>query len=300
MRVNSFALKHDTTAPVPAGLSGGLDYEVNPKRVARLMRLMGIEAIYPKPKLSQPSAGHQVYPYLLKGVVITRPDQVRSTDITYIPIVGGFVYLVAIMDWYSRYVLSWKISNSLDVSFCVEALEEALSLAKPEIFNSDQGSQFTSQQFTSRLLAAEVQISMDGRGRVFDNIFIERLWRTIKYEEIYVKDYQTVMMLIEGLEEYFEFYNSERLHQSLDYRTPKAVYLGQRAERRGEAMGKINRSQMRGRVYRIREYPDEEEKAAASGCGPSVYSPATALRSLRERSPILRAGGRKSNTGWAA
>lgn len=202
---------------------------VNHKRIERLMRLMGIEAIRPKPRLSLPNSAHKLYPYLLSGVEVNRVNQVWSSDITYIPLANGFVYLVAILDWYSRYVLAWEVSNTLDVSFCLSALECAMSVACPEIFNSDQGSQFTSRLFTSRLEAAGVSISMDGRGRVFDNIFIERLWRSVKYEDIYVKDYQTVMMLIEGLEKYFEFYNTERLHQSLEYRTPESVYFGQRA-----------------------------------------------------------------------
>jgi putative transposase len=202
---------------------------VNHKRIERLMRLMGIEAIYPKPRGSRKDNSHKVYPYLLGDVTVCRVNQVWSTDITYIPLSKGFVYLVAILDWFSRYVLAWEVSNTLDVSFCLSALERALDVACPEIFNSDQGSQFTSHDFTSRLEKAGVSISMDGRGRVFDNIFIERLWRSVKYEDIYVKDYQTVLMLIEGLEEYFEFYNTERLHHGLDYRTPKAVYFGQRA-----------------------------------------------------------------------
>lgn len=202
---------------------------VNHKRVERLMRVMGIEAIRPKPRLNLKDSNHKVYPYLLRDVTVCRANQVWSTDITYVPMAKGFVYLVAILDWYSRYVLAWEVSNTLDVEFCLKALEGALERARPEIFNSDQGSQFTSHLFTSRLERAGVTISMDGRGRVFDNIFIERLWRTIKYEDIYLKDYQGVLMLIEGLEEYFEFYNTERLHQSLDYRTPKAVYFGQRA-----------------------------------------------------------------------
>lgn len=203
-----------------------LGFVVNHKRVQRLLRVMGIEAIYPKPRLSQTSAGHRVYPYLLRGVTITRPNQVWSTDITYIRLLNGFVYLVAIMDWYSRYVLSWEISNSLDTSFCLAAVDQALAGGRPDIFNTDQGSQFTSLDFTGRLDAAGVRISMDGRGRVFDNIFIERLWRSVKYEDIYLKDYASVPAVIEGLDKYFDFYNTERLHQALDYRTPKAIYYG--------------------------------------------------------------------------
>lgn len=199
-------------------------YEINPKRVRRLLREMGLEAVYPKPRLSDPQAGHRVYPYLLRGVEIERVNQVWSTDITYIRLWQGFVYLVAIMDWYSRYVLAWEVSVSLDSSFCVSALERALWQVQPEIFNSDQGSQFTSEAFTERLSERGIQISMDGRGRALDNIFVERLWRSVKYEEVYLKDYRHVPEAITGLGNYFEFYNGERLHQSLGYRTPLAVY----------------------------------------------------------------------------
>jgi putative transposase len=197
---------------------------VNPKRVRRLMRLMGLEAIYPKPRLSQGGPGHKIYPYLLSGVRIERTNQVWSTDITYVRLRHGFVYLVAVMDWYSRYVLSWEISVTMETSFCIAALDWALRRGKPEIFNSDQGAQFTSQDFTKRLLNEGIQISMDGRGRVFDNIFVERLWRTIKYEDIYLKDYTDVPMLLHGLGVYFDFYNRERPHQSLGYRTPASVF----------------------------------------------------------------------------
>jgi len=199
-------------------------YLVNHKRIERLMGVMGIEAIYPKPGVSQLRLGHKVYPYLLKGVVIARPNHVWSTDITYVRLARGFVYLVAIMDWHSRYVLSWEVSNSLDVNFCLVALERAMEIGRPEIFNSDQGSQFTSHEFTSKLEAAQVRISMDGRGRVFDNIFIERLWRSVKYEDIYLKEYEDVPAVIGGLDSYFGFYNDERPHQSLEYKTPQAVY----------------------------------------------------------------------------
>ncbi len=198
---------------------------VNPKRVRRLMRLMGIEAIYPKPRLSQANAEHRIYPYLLRGVKIERPNQVWSTDITYVRLLGGFVYLVAIIDWYSRYILSWQISNTLEVDFCLIALEEALLIGRPEIFNSDQGSPGASREFTGRLEGAGVLISMDGRGRVFDNIFIERFWRTLKYEDIYIKDYDGVPSLVTGVGDYLDFYNGERLHQSLGYRTPASVYF---------------------------------------------------------------------------
>jgi putative transposase len=208
-----------------AWLRGG-GHEVNHKRVARLMEAMGLETIYPKPRTSQPSPEHRVYPYLLRGVAIKRPDQVWSTDITYIRMARGFVYLVAILDWYSRYVLAWQTSVSLDPGFCLEALDRALERGRPEIFNSDQGSQFTSRPFTERLLAREVRISMDGRGRALDNIFVERLWRTVKQEEVYLKDYETVPAATANLDAYFQFYNGERLHQSLGYRTPESVYRG--------------------------------------------------------------------------
>lgn len=199
-------------------------YPVNPKRIRRLMRLMGLEAIYPKPRLSQPGVGHQIYPYLLRGVNIERPNQVWSTDITYIRLARGFIYLVAIIDWYSRYVLSWEVSTSLESEFCLSALERSLHLGKPEVFNSDQGSQFTSLAFTGILKEHQVAISMDGRGRALDNVFVERLWRSVKYEEVYLKDYQTVPQAIAGLKRYFQFYNAVRPHQSLDYKTPAAIY----------------------------------------------------------------------------
>lgn len=200
-------------------------YQVNHKRVKRLMRLMGIEAVSPKPRLSQGRAEHRVYPYLLRGVRIERPRQVWSTDITYIRLRTGFLYLVVILDWYSRYVISWELSNSLDVSFCLLALDRALEQGRPEIFNSDQGAQFTSGAFTHRLEAAGIRISMDGRGRVFDNIFVERLWRTVKYEEVYLHDYDSAPAAWQGLDQYFAFYNGERLHQALGYQTPAAVYF---------------------------------------------------------------------------
>jgi len=195
-------------------------YKVGEKLIRRLMRTMNLVAIYPKPKLSKRHPEHRIYPYLLKGLEILRPNQVWCADITYVQLVKGFCYLVAIMDWYSRYVLSWRVSNTLDADFCVECAEEALSVCKPAIFNTDQGVQFTSKDFTKQLLDNQVRISMDGRGRVFDNIFIERLWRTVKYNNIYVQEYDTVKDVRIGLGEYFEFYNTERIHQSLDYRTP--------------------------------------------------------------------------------
>jgi len=204
----------------------GQGHQVNHKRAARLMEAMGLETIYPKPRTSQPSPDHRVYPYLLRNVAIGRPDQVWSTDITYIRLSRGFVYLVAVLDWYSRYVLSWEVSVSLDVGFCLDALDRALEKGRPAIFNSDQGCQFTSQPFTERLLSRDIRISMDGRGRALDNVFAERLWRTVKQEEVYLKDYETVPAAVANLKDYFQFYNRERLHQSLGYRTPEAVYRG--------------------------------------------------------------------------
>ncbi len=200
-------------------------YQVNRKRVQRLMHLMGIEAIYPKPCLSKPSAVYKKYPYLLNGLNIDHPDYVWCADITYIRLAHGFVYLVAIMDWYSRYVLAWELSNTLDKEFCIEALESALGVAKPDIFNTDQGSQFTSHDFTKKLEDSGVRVSMDGRGRVFDNIFVERLWRTVKYEEIYLNDYRTVREALSSLKRYLDFYNTLRLHSSLGYKTPYEVYF---------------------------------------------------------------------------
>lgn len=201
---------------------------VNRKRVRRLMRLMGIEAIYPRPHTSQTNPSHKVYPYLLRDMAIVRPNQVWSTDITYIPMSRGYMYLVAIIDWYSRYVLSWKLSNTMDVGFCLDALEEALKPGKPTIFNSDQGSQFTSLEFTGRLEAEAIAISMDGRGRALDNVFVERLWRSVKYEDIYIKDYDNGVELDAGLTQYFHFYNHHRHHQSLNYRTPACVHFEER------------------------------------------------------------------------
>ena len=201
---------------------------VNRKRVQRLMRIMGLEAIYPKRRTTWPGAGHKIYPYLLRNVDVVRPDQVWSTDITYIPLRHGFLYLVAVLDWFSRYVLAWRLSNTLTSLFCLEALDEALSASKPEIFNSDQGSQFTATAFTGRLEAAGVAISMDGRGRALDNVFVERLWRSVKYEEVYLKDYQDGWEAEASLGRYFRFYCDQRIHQALDYRTPAEVYRGAR------------------------------------------------------------------------
>jgi putative transposase len=197
---------------------------VNRKRVQRLLRLMGLEALYPKPRLSVAGRGHRIYPYLLRGVSIERVDQVWSTDITYVPLKAGFMYLAAVIDWYSRYVLAWRLSNTLDGAFCLEMLEEALSTGRPEVFNTDQGVQFTAEAFTGKLRSAGVAVSMDGRGRCLDNVFVERLWRSVKYEDVYLRGYEAVPALEEGLGRYFAFYNEERFHQSLDYQTPGAVY----------------------------------------------------------------------------
>jgi putative transposase len=205
--------------------------EVNRKRVQRLMRVMGLEAIYPKPRLSLAGKGHRIYPYLLRGVKVVRRDQVWSTDITYVPMPSGFMYLAAVIDWYSRYVIGWRLSNTLDGSFCLEMLEDALRGGKPEVFNTDQGVQFTAAAFTGRLESAGVAVSMDGRGRALDNVFVERLWRSVKYEDIYIQGYDTVPGLQRGLARYFAFYNDERPHQSLGYRTPAAVYRGTKVEK---------------------------------------------------------------------
>jgi putative transposase len=202
---------------------------VNRKRVQRLMGLMGLEAIYPKPKLSAAGRGHRIYPYLLRGVSIQRPDQVWSTDITYVPLARGFMYLAAIIDWFSRYVIAWRLSNTLDGSFCLEMLEEALGQGRPEVFNTDQGVQFTAAAWTGRLEEAGVAVSMDGRGRCLDNVFVERLWRTVKYEDIYLWRYEAVPELQRGLGRYFPYDNEGRPHQSLGYRTPAAVYRSRAA-----------------------------------------------------------------------
>jgi putative transposase len=206
-------------------------FAVNRKRVQRLMRLMGIEAIYQKPRLSQKCPNHRVFPYLLRDVEITRCNQVWSTDITYVPMRHGFMYLTAVIDWHSRYVLAWEISNTMDVTFCLAALEQALAISNPEIFNTDQGSQFTSEAFTSRLQTAGVAISMDGRGRWLDNVFVERLWRTVKYDCIYVNDFATVSELEAGLKTWFTWYNEARLHSALKYETPASVYGRTRSQR---------------------------------------------------------------------
>jgi putative transposase len=199
---------------------------VNRKRVQRLMALMGLEAIYPRPRLSAAGRDHRVFPYLLRGVAVERPDQVWSADITYVPLPSGFMYLAATIDWYSRYVVAWQLSNTLDGSFCLGMLEEALGKGRPEVFNTDQGVQFTAEAWAARLGSAGVRVSMDGRGRCLDNVFVERLWRTVKYEDVYVRGYETVPELERGLRRYFGFYNEERPHQSLAYRTPSAVHGG--------------------------------------------------------------------------
>ena len=201
-------------------------YAVNHKRVARLMRQIGVEAIYPKPRLSQPAEGHAIYPYLLRGVLVGRVNQVWSADITYIRLAAGYVYLVAVMDWFSRYVLSWGVSITMDVPCCLEALEQALGQGQPEIFNTDQGAQFTSRAFTERLQKGGIRISMDGRGRALDNVFVERLWRSVKSEEVYLRDYRSVWDARQRLGQYFRFDHEERLHQALGYRTPAAIYHG--------------------------------------------------------------------------
>jgi putative transposase len=200
-------------------------YAVNHKRIRRLSQKMGLQAIYPKPKTTVVNARHKVYPYLLRDLEITYVNQVWSADITYIPMARGFMYLVAIIDWYSRYVLAWQLSNTLDGGFCLDALQQALLWGKPAIFNTDQGAQFTASEFTSCLEQAEIQISMDGKGRALDNIFIERLWRSVKYEDIYLKAYATVPALASGLDSYFQLYNDDRPHQSLDYRTPAEIHF---------------------------------------------------------------------------
>lgn len=205
-------------------------YQVNAKRVRRLLRIMGLEAVYQKPNTSQPNPEHKVYPYLLRGLVIDRCDQVWSTDITYIRLASGFVYLMAVIDWYSRYVLDWALSTSLDADFCIETVGNLVERKQCEIFNTDPGAQFTTSRFIQPLLNKGIKVSMDGRGRALDNIFVERLWRTVKYEHVYLQDRQTVQDTWLGLRDFFNFYNHERFHQSLDYRTPADVYLAKRHE----------------------------------------------------------------------
>jgi len=199
-------------------------FGISRKQAARFMRLMGLEAIYQKPNLSKPGKPSERFPYLLRYLLIYKPNQVWSTDITYIPMRGGFLYLVAIIDWYSRYVITWELSNSLDSGFCIEVLKRALQIATPEIFNNDQGSQFTSNEFVSTLKESGIKISWDGKGRALDNIFVERLWRTVKYEEVYLHEYESGLEAWSRLDAYFKFYNTERPHQSLDYKTPISLY----------------------------------------------------------------------------
>jgi len=200
-------------------------HHVNRKRIQRLMKLMRIAAVYPKPKTTNRDKEHKIYPYLLRDVEIVRPDQVWSTDITYIRVGKGFVYLTTIIDWYSRYVLSWKLSNTLENTFCIEALEESLGYSKPEIFNTDQGSQYTASNFLKPLIARDIKISMDSKGRALDNIFVERLWRSVKYEEVYLNEYKTMRDTYKSLKNYFEFYNDKRFHQSLNYKVPRECYF---------------------------------------------------------------------------
>jgi putative transposase len=211
-------------------------YRVNRKRVRRLMQVMGLKAIYRRPRTSAPAPGHRTYPYLLGGMEITRPDQVWAADITYIPMARGFLYLVAIIDWYSRYVLSWQLSNTLDAGFCVEALREALRKGRPDILNTDQGSQFTAEAFTGMLEQHGVRVSMDGKGRYSDNLFVERLWRTVKYEEVYLKAYQDGREARGGIGDYFRFYNTQRPHQALGYRTPAEAHASSPMETREGGM----------------------------------------------------------------
>jgi putative transposase len=207
-----------------AAVLANTGWEVNRKRIQRLMRLMNIAGATPQRATSKPAPGHRIFPYLLRNVAITHPDQVWSTDITYVPMRRGFVYLTAVMDWYSRYVLSWELSNRLEGSFCLEALDAAMKHGQPEVFNTDQGAQFTAAAFVNRLLDRSVAVSMDGRGRALDNVFIERLWKSVKYQDIYLRDYETAADVEEGLRLYFDKYNHERPHQSLDNLTPAKVY----------------------------------------------------------------------------
>lgn len=208
-----------------ARLNNQHGFQVNHKRVARLLRKMGLQAVYPRPRTSKPNKAHKTYPYLLRGLEITRPNQVWCADITYVPMPKGFMYLVAIMDWFSRFVVTWQLSNTLDGAFCLDALRRALQQGQPDVFNTDQGAQFTATDFTGELEAANIKVSMDGRGRYLDNIFVERLWRSVKHEDIYLKEYETVPLLTIGLTDYFHLYNYERPHQSLGYLTPADVHF---------------------------------------------------------------------------
>ena len=213
-----FGSRRLTAVLRPAG------YAVNRKRVQRLMRVLGIQGVRPGPATSAPAPGHRIYPYLLRDLAVVRPNQVWCSDITYVPLRHGFMYLTVVMDWYSRLVLSWALSNTLDHAFCLQALVAALALGQPDIFNTDQGSQYTCAEFTAALLARGIAVSMDGRGRALDNVFVERLWRSVKYEDIYLHGYETAPALAAGLAVYFPFYNTERPHQGLDYRTPAEVH----------------------------------------------------------------------------
>jgi putative transposase len=201
-------------------------FEVGQKKIRKAMQTMGLEAIYPKPNLSAANKDHKKFPYLLRGLTVNRPDLAWAADITYIPLIKGFGYLFAIIDWFSRYVIEWELSNLLDAEFCLDALERGLSRRRPEIFNTDQGVQFTSYRFVERLESGGVKISMDGKGRALDNVFVERLWRSVKYEEIYPRGYTCLKDVRDGLKRYFKFYNESRPHQGLDYRTPAEVYFG--------------------------------------------------------------------------
>ncbi len=204
---------------------GGLGHKVNRKRVQRLMRIMGLRAIYPRPRTSTPHPEHRIYPYLLRGMTIDRPNQVWATDITYIPMARGFLYLCAVMDWHSRKVLSWRLSNTMDTDFCVDAVADAIDrYGPPEIFNTDQGAQFTSFDFTNLLKNNDIRISMDGKGRCLDNVFIERLWWTLKYQYVYLQEFENGIQLHQGLKQWFDFYNRERFHQSLGGKTPDQIY----------------------------------------------------------------------------
>ena len=234
-------------------------HQVNRKRVRRLMQLIGLEAIYRRPNTSKPNPGHKVYPYLLRGLEINRVNQVWATDITYTPMSRGFLYLVAIMDWHSRYVLSWRLTNTLEAGFCAEALTEALDRGRPDVFNTDQGSQFTSQEFTQVLQDRGVKISMDGKGRYADNIFVERLWRTVKYEEVYLKAYASAGEARRELGAYFRFYNDQRPHQALGYRTPGEVFSEGRAPQNEEST--------------VRRWSPEADVVSYAGtAGPSLNS----------------------------
>ncbi len=233
-RIDETYLKH----PYFGSRRMAVELEVNRKRAQRLMRVMGLEAIYPKPRTTQRCQEHRIYPYLLRNLSIDRPDQVWSTDITYLPLANGYLYLTAVLDWYSRYVLTWRLSRSLEGAFCVEALEAALAISRPEIFNTDQGVQFTCREFTGCLEQNGIAISMDGRGRALDNVFVERLWRTVKYEEVYLQDYADESEALSSLKRYMRFYNQARKHQALKYRTPAEVYFGEPSKARQAAKRK--------------------------------------------------------------